>query len=245
MANILTGPMFSYVRKVELINFAASIVALESDIDTEDTAFLGRFTQLKVAYGKLKIGANYSPSFLTDEVMAADTLNMNLYDVVALNIKAAQKRTNHPEIVAVANRAAEMLADKKNKRDCTNQKARQGLTAAIVEDIKRFSKADIKLLGLTEVLEELDAAQQTLLNALTTRTEYKAGKERQVFQQACNDFLTAYSNFKSYVNNEVTFSNNIEIFGKLFVRKLEVIVSEMNRLSAARKNNELAAATES
>ncbi len=238
MAKILTGPAFNYVRKVELLNFVGSIVALESDIDTEDSAFLKRFSKIKVSFEKLKIGANYSPAFLNDVVAAADTLNMNLYDVVCFKIKAGLKRTNKPEIVAVAERADNMLTDKKRKSDCTNQKARQGLTQALVNDLNQFTKTDLKLLDLTDVLEELDAAQATLLNALTERAEYKAGKERQVFQQACNEFVTAYSSFKNYINDEVATQNNLAIFGKMFVRKLAIIVNEMNRLSVARKNNE-------
>ena len=55
---------------------------------------------------------------------------------------------------------------------------------------------------------------------------------------ACNEFAAAYSSFKSYVNDEVATQNNLAIFGKLFVKKLAVIVNEMNRLSMARKNNE-------
>ena len=238
MAKLLSGPNFNYVKKVELLNFVGSIVALESDIDTEDSAFLKRFSKIKVSYEKLKIGANYSPAFLNDVVASADTLNMNLYDVVCFKIKAGLKRTNKPEIVAVAERADKMLSDKKRKSDCTNQKARQGLTHAIVNDLNQFTKADLKLLDLTDVVEELDAAQATLLNALTERAEYKAGKERQVFQVACNEFAAAYSSFKNYVNDEVATQNNLEIFGKLFVKKLAVIVNEMNRLSMARKNNE-------
>ena len=238
MAKILTGPAFNYVRKVELLNFVGSIVALESDIDTEDSAFLKHFSKIKVSFEKLKIGANYSPAFLNDVVAAADTLNMNLYDVVCFKIKAGLKRTNKPEIVAVAARADNMLTDKKRKSDCTNQKARQGLTQALVNDLNQFTKTDLKLLDLTDVLEELDAAQATLLNALTERAEYKAGKERQVFQQACNEFVAAYSSFKNYINDEVATQNNLAIFGKMFVRKLAIIVNEMNRLSVARKNNE-------
>ena len=65
MAKILSGPAFNYVRKVELLNFVGSIVALESDIETEDSAFLKRFSKIKVSYEKLKIGANYSPAFFT------------------------------------------------------------------------------------------------------------------------------------------------------------------------------------
>ena len=238
MGKLLLGPVFNYVKKVEIINFAGSIVALESDITTEDTAFLKRFNKIKLSFEKLKIGANYSPAFLNDVVAAADTLNMNLYDVVYYKIKAGLKRTNKPDILAVAERADNMLNDKKRKSDCTNQKARQGLTNAIVNDFKQFSKADLKLLDLTDVVEELDAAQESLLNALTARAEYKAGKERQVFQLACNEFVAAYSSFKNYVNDEVATQNSLEIFGKLFVRKLAVIVNEMNKLSAARKNNE-------
>lgn len=238
MAKLLSGPIFNYVKKVEIINFASSIVALESDITTEDTAFLKRFNKLKLALEKLKIGANYYPAFLNDVVAAADTLNMNLYDVVCFKIKAGLKRTNRPEILAVAERADNILTDKKRKSDCTNQKARQGLTAAIVSDLHQFTKADLKLIDITDVLEELDAAQESLLSALTARAEYKAGKERQVFQQACNEFVASYSSFKNYVNDEVASQNNIEVFGKLFVKKLMVIVNEMNRLTIARKNNE-------
>lgn len=238
MAKVLSGPSFNYVRKVELLNFVSSIVALESDIDTTDTAFLKRFSNIKVCFEKLKIGANYSPAFLNDVVAAADTLNMNLYDVVCHLIKAGLKRTDKPEIVSVAERADNMLLDKKRKSDCTNQRARQGLTHALVNDLNQFTKAELKLLNLTDVVEALDVAQASLLNALTERAEYKAGKERQVFQQACNEFVAAYSSFKNYINDEVATQNNLAIFGKLFVRKLAIIVNEMNRLSVARKNNE-------
>ena len=44
--------------------------------------------------------------------------------------------------------------------------------------------------------------------------------------------------FKSYVNDEVATQNNLGIFGKLFVKKLAIIVNEMNRITVARKNNE-------
>ena len=224
----------SYVSKKELISFAESLLSLEPLLVITDSIINEVFNDLKVAYVKLTIGGNYNTKSITAQITQTESNNNDYYDTFVAAVNLASLMHGKPGVKKLGKAGMDMIKHFGGRSECTNQRARQGLTSSLAAAFeKRFTKPEIKLMGITDYLDDMKTASEAFNTALEARDKFKTEYEKNAYNESRAGFIKLWTEFRDLTNRFIE-RYGARVIGEEFVRKLSQSSYDLGMLTRQR-----------